>query len=54
MLALVEVNSGTLRAQQAAIADWKDANKLLTNCNMWALRSTGRSYAISDGPRDGY
>jgi hypothetical protein len=55
MLALIEVNSGTLRAQQAASADWKDANKLLTNCNMRALRSTGRlSYAISDGPRNGY
>jgi hypothetical protein len=47
MLELVEVDSGELRVRQAASADWKNTNKLLTNCNIRALRGTGRSYAIS-------
>ena len=47
MLQLEEVDRTTLRRNQAASSDWHDTNKLLTNTNIRALRSTGRSYAIS-------
>ena len=47
MLQLEEVGRKTLRDSQTASADWHETNKLLTNTNIRALRSTGRSYAIS-------
>ena len=47
MLQLEEVDRTVLRENQTASADWRETNKLLTNTNIRALRSTGRSYAIS-------